>query len=258
MLPIDETEQIKVLRITETERQAQDDSVVREYPLTIILNNQELVTLLCSPSEPQYLATGFLVSTGLLQNRSEIKNITYDQRAGFIRVDTNTSIAGNHDPRIFITSGCGRGTLFKQPESNKLEVTSQIKLDVTQILGLTKQFQQCSKLFKVTGGVHSAALCDHNKILLFKEDIGRHNAIDKIFGDCFLNNISTDDRIILTSGRVSSEIVLKVAKRNVPVLVSPSAPTDVGVRSAITFGMTLIGFVRGKRMNIYSGDWRLR
>lgn len=257
MLPIDETEQIKVLRITETDRQPQDDSVAREYPLTIILNNQELATLLCSPSEPHYLATGFLVSTGLLQNRSDIKNITYDQRTGSVRVDTNKIINGNHDPRIYITSGCGRGTLFKQPENNKLAITSQITLTVAEILALTKQFQQCSKLFKVTGGVHSAALCDHKEILLFKEDIGRHNAIDKIFGDCFLNKITTDDRIILTSGRVSSEIILKVAKRNIPVLVSPSAPTDVGVRSAITFGMTLIGFVRGKRMNIYAGDWRV-
>ena len=105
--------------------------------------------------------------------------------------------------------------------------------------------------------MHSAALCDTTNIIVFSEDIGRHNAIDKIFGECLLNDITTDDHIIITSGRISSEILLKVAKRNVPLIVSKSAPTDLGVRLADELGVTLVGFVRGKRMNVYTHAGRI-
>jgi FdhD protein len=120
-----------------------------------------------------------------------------------------------------------------------------------------REFQHRSQVYRTTGGVHSAALCDTGSILLFNEDIGRHNAIDKIFGECILRDISVDDRIIITSGRVSSEILLKVIKRNIPILISKSAPTDLGVRLANDLGVTLVGFVRGERMNVYSNGWRV-
>ncbi|MFU8796917.1 MAG: formate dehydrogenase accessory sulfurtransferase FdhD, partial [Dehalococcoidia bacterium] len=115
-----------------------------------------------------------------------------------------------------------------------------------------------SEIFRTTGGVHSAALCDARDILLFSEDIGRHNAVDKIFGRCLLDDISTDDRIVVTSGRISSEILLKVARRNIPIIISKSAPTNLGLKLAGDLGVTLIGFVRGKRMNVYTHDWRVR
>ena len=105
--------------------------------------------------------------------------------------------------------------------------------------------------------MHSAALCDNRDILVFAEDIGRHNAIDKIFGECILRDIPTDDRIVITSGRIPSEILLKVARRKIPIIISISAPTDLGVRLATDLGMTLIGFVRGKRMNVYTNGWRV-
>jgi len=114
-----------------------------------------------------------------------------------------------------------------------------------------------SRVFKATGGVHSAALCDTQNILVFSEDIGRHNAIDKIFGECILEDIPTDEHLIITSGRVSSEILLKVAKRSIPILISKSAPTNLGVRLADDLGITLIGFVRGERMNVYTNKWRV-
>ncbi len=122
---------------------------------------------------------------------------------------------------------------------------------------MVKEFQDCSQVYRITGGVHSAALCDTGSILVFADDIGRHNAIDKIFGQSLLENIPTRDRIILTSGRISSEILLKVAKRNIPIIISKSAPTNLAVRLANDLGITLIGFVRGKRMNAYTNDWRI-
>jgi len=101
------------------------------------------------------------------------------------------------------------------------------------------------------------ALCEKNEILAFKEDISRNNAIDKLFGECILNDISTAQRMLVTSCRISSEILLKVAKRNIPILISKSAPTDLAVRLASEVGITLIGFVRGKRMNVYANEWRV-
>jgi FdhD protein len=105
--------------------------------------------------------------------------------------------------------------------------------------------------------VHSAALCENGKILVFSEDIGRHNAMDKVFGECLMKGIPTEDRLVVTSGRISSEILLKVARRQVPILISKSAPTSLGVKLAERLGITLVGFVRGKRANVYANNWRV-
>jgi FdhD protein len=121
-----------------------------------------------------------------------------------------------------------------------------------------KRFQHSSEVFRTTGGAHSAALCREGEIVVFAEDIGRHNAVDKIFGRCLLDSIGTDGGVIVTSGRISSEILLKVGKRNIPILISKSAPTDLGVKLADDLGITLVGFVRGRRMNIYTHSWRVR
>jgi len=125
------------------------------------------------------------------------------------------------------------------------------------VFTLVSDFQHRSQVYRATGGVHSAALCDTKSILVFSEDIGRHNAIDKIFGECILKDIPTDDRMIITSGRISSEILLKVAKRNIPIIISKSAPTDLGVKLASNLGVTLLGFVRGKKINAYTNNWRI-
>jgi FdhD protein len=121
-----------------------------------------------------------------------------------------------------------------------------------------EEFIERSELFKATGGVHGAALCDADNLLIFSEDIGRHNAVDKIFGECILKDISMDNRIIITSGRVSSEILLKVARASIPLLISKSATTNLAVKLANELGVTLIGFVRGERMNVYTHRWRIR
>ena len=158
-----------------------------------------------------------------------------------------------------ITSGCGKGiTFYNVVDSISCrKVTSQAKISWQEVLSLMKNMQHQSQLFRVTGGVHSAGLCDNKDILVFSEDIGRHNAIDKIFGKCFLEGIKTDNRIIITSGRASSEILAKIAKRNIPIIISRSAPTNLAVKMANKLGITLIGFARGRRINIYTNDWRV-
>lgn len=255
-----ETEKLCVARFTERSRSETEDWVVVEFPVSIVMNGQETVTLLCTPANLKYLAVGFLFSEGLIQDRDDIKDIIVDSQCGVVRVYTadNKVVNKSLSKRLIAPSCGGRASFYNVSEAGgKTKVQSRIRISAKEVFALVEQFQNRSQIFRATGGVHSAALCDNQSILVFSEDIGRHNAIDKVFGECILNEIPTDDRIIVTSGRVSSEIMLKVIKKNVPVLISVSAPTNVGVRLAADFGVTLIGFVRGRRMNVYTNDWRI-
>ncbi|MCL0094130.1 formate dehydrogenase accessory sulfurtransferase FdhD, partial [Dehalococcoidia bacterium] len=251
-------------RITEQDGTEMEDVVVREFPLTIILNNQELVTLLCSPTNLKYLALGFLASEGFIRAREEVKSILLDDRRGVARVQSVASegspdVAGDLIFKRFITSGCGRGAAFYSvaDAADAAAVKSKTRISASQVFAMMREFQHRSEVFKNTGGVHSAALTDGERLLIFSDDIGRHNAIDKVFGECLWENTPTEDRVIVTSGRISSEILFKVAKRDIPIIISRSAPTDLAVRTALDLGITLIGFVRGKRMNVYANSWRV-
>ena len=248
-----ETAKLSILRVTEQLKSEVEDIVVREFPLTIVLNDHELVTLLCSPTSLEYLAVGFLLSEGLIESKDDIKAILVDDQRGVARIETDKAV--DVSLRRVLTSGGGR--VVASSSVHKVSAAPQTRLSASRVFSLMDDFVQRSKVFKATGGVHSAALCDTEGILVFSEDIGRHNAIDKIFGECLLKDIATDNRLIITSGRVSSEILLKVAKRNIPILISKSAPTDLGVKLANDLGVTLVGFVRGKRMNVYTNSWRV-
>ena len=257
----DSIERVPVRRITREDGKNIEDMVTRELPLTIIFNNRELVTLLCSPVDLRYLAVGFLASEGLIDHRDEIKDILADDRRGVVRVETRDG--KDPDPGLLakrlITSGCGKGTAFYSAvdAKNRAIIESGFSIAPGDVFTLVREFQNRSQLFQATGGVHSAALCDAGNILVFNEDIGRHNALDKVFGECLWEGIPTADRLVVTSGRVSSEILLKVVRRDIPVLVSRSAPTDLGVKLANDLGVTLVGFVRGERMNVYGHERRI-
>ena len=257
----EQTEKFPILRVAEKDTERIRATVVRESPLTIFLNNQELVTLLCSPTDLRYLVVGFLLSEGLIEGKGDIKNLIVDDQRGVVRVDTKEEKESANELifKRFITSGCGRGTSFYSAADvqGQTKIESQIKISALEVFSLVKQFQHYSKIYRITGGVHSAALCDATNILVFADDIGRHNAIDKILGQCLLDDMPTGEHIIVTSGRISSEILLKVAKRDIPIIISKSAPTNLAVRLANDLGITLIGFVRGKRMNAYTNDWRI-
>ena len=254
-------EKVDIYRVNRDSKQAGEDIVVKELPLTILLNGRELVTLLCSPANLKYLAIGFLLSEGLLHSRNDIKRIIDDGKRGIVRVETVTDLNGEEEQvfKRIITPGCGRGAAFYSAADavGMNEVKSDLQVNGAEILELMSHFQQRSETYRSTGGVHSAALCDKKNLNVFSEDIGRHNAIDKIFGQCIWEGISTNNQIILTSGRISSEIVIKIARNNVPVLASKSAPTDTAVKLADLLGITLVGFVRGTRMNVYSHHQRI-
>ena len=255
-------ERFPILRITEQGRSEIEDTVAGEFSLTIVLNSQELVTLLCSPTKLEYLATGFLCAEGWIKSKDEIRKMIVDDHRGVVRVETEGDKEPAAEPlfKRLITSGGGRGvsSYSAADAQSPAKVESPVELAASAVFSLVGEFQQRSPVYRTTGGVHSAALCDTKSILVFSEDIGRHNAVDKIFGECLLKDIPTAGRIMITSGRISSEILLRVAKRDIPVIISISAPTDLAVRLAADFGITLVGFVRGKSMNVYTEGWRMR
>jgi FdhD protein len=255
-----EIERVKVIHIKEGEKKLEEKETIKEIPLTIFLNEEELVTLLCTPRDLKYLAIGFLATSGFIKKKEDIEKISIDEEKGVIKVDVRDSsvLLKNFSKRI-ITSGCGKGTLFYEL-SDTLGcsiVESDTKIKQKEIFALMREFQKNSSLFKKTGGVHSAALCKDGVIVKRNEDIGRHNAIDKIFGECFLKGIPMGDKTMLTSGRISSEIVLKVAKWSIPIIISRCAPTHLAVKLAEKLKLTLIGFVRGESMNIYTNPQRV-
>ncbi len=257
----DRIENLSVVRIVGQKKKEAKDAVIREIPLTIFLNNKELITLLCTPENLKYLAVGFLSSEGFIKNRKDIKKLVLDEEKGmaWIEVKENKDFVKKLMFKRLITSGCGKGTTFYSAVDAAVskKIDSKKNISFQQVTNLVNRIQQSSLLYRSTGGVHSAALCNEEDILIFSEDIGRHNAIDKIFGECILKDIPTEDKIVITSGRVSSEILLKVAKKNIPIIISRSAPTNLAVKLATKLGVTVIGFARGKRMNIYANDWRV-
>jgi FdhD protein len=257
-LPPGAVEKVPIQRITANSKEQAEDIIVREFPLTIILNGQELVTLLCSPADLKYLAIGFLFSEGQVKNKDDIKRVILDEAKGVVRIETAETMDSETVFKRLITPGCGRGASFYSAADSGLEkVESNLTLKATDVFELMKEFQHRSLVFRATGGVHSAALCDNQQIIIFSEDIGRHNAIDKIFGQALEKNLQLENLIVLTSGRVSSEIIVKIARRKIPVLISKSAPTSSGVKLADELDITLVGFVRGTRMNVYTHDWRI-
>ena len=233
----------------------------REFPLTIMLNSEQLVTVLCSPGELEALAVGFLFSEGIIKAREEITGLTLDAERGIVRIRTaeDKTADGKLFGKRVLTTGCGRGMAFYSYADldRKKKVLSDLKVTPEAIGSLSRRFQGSSELYRTTHGVHSAALCDPDNILFFAEDIGRHNAVDKVLGRCLLEGTAVADRILITSGRISSEILFKAAGSGIPFLVSKSAPTDMGVELAGELGITLIGFVRGGGMNVYAGRERI-
>lgn len=256
-----ETKAVTAIRITAEGKTQREELVVREVPFTIILNGKELVTLLCTPSGLPHLAVGFLASEGLLKKREDIREMVLNEKGYYIQinVDEDTIDLETLSSHRLITSGCAGAASFYRNSDAKdtTPINSPLQISRDQVFSLMKEFQQKSLLYRQTHGVHSCALVTVEKIEAFADDIGRHNAVDKVFGECFLTDIPTKNKVLLTSGRVSSEILLKIAKRQVPMIISPAAPTDLAIGLAQKLNLTVIGFVRGKRMNVYSAEERV-
>ena len=234
---------------------------IREVPLTIILNDREVVTLLCTAKHPEYLAVGFLKSDAFLSSPDQITDLTVREEEDQIVAEVKTC----HDPwknRIMersITSGCGKGTNFGRNVTtiSRRRLAGDVSVTPDQVLALARQLHERSALYNDTHGCHNSALCTPEEILIFREDIGRHNAIDMICGQCFLDDISVDDKMIVSSGRVASEILLKVVRIGIPVLCSTAVATSFSVGLARKTGITLIGNIKKESFWVYNDAGRI-
>jgi FdhD protein len=251
-----------ILKISGSSVEGVVDEVASELPIRLILNDQQLVTLLCTPSELEELAIGFLLSEGLLRERSAIRKLEFIESDAAIRIELSDLPAdwGNMFEKRTISSGCGKGitfTSYRMDTDNRIAVTGQM-VSLKGIRNLLSDFRNISKLYISTGGVHSAALSDGKDLLFFSEDIGRHNAVDKLIGKAFLQSVPVENKVLLTSGRVTSEIVTKVGRNRIPILISRAAPSCMAISYAEDVGITLVGFARGDRMNIYTWPNRIK
>ena len=244
-----------VEKISEKGRQKEETFIIAEKPVTLFLNDQEVVTLLATPENLKELAVGFMLSEGWLKEDKPVERVDVDP-GGEVRVRAKyrNPLAKKLFLRRTITSGCGGGSIFYNvlDALGTQKIRSAAKISQDQIFHLMQELNQRSVLYRQSGSVHGAAVAERGRIRVFCEDIGRHNAVDKVFGAAFLQGFSPAGMILLTSGRVSSEILIKAAKRRIPFLFSYSGPTDLAVKMALQIGITLIGYIRGNRMKIYS------
>lgn len=250
-----------IIRLKGDQVEETADQVATEIGFSLAVNDKQVVTLLCTPSELDCMAIGFLLSEGLLRDRESLLDIKLNEKEFSVEV-TLKGLPENIDDAFHkktITSGCGRGITFTDVTDLKKLAPNRSELTVTkeEILELMKKFRSTSNLFLKTGGVHSAALVDRENILLFAEDIGRHNAVDKLIGKAFLAGIPVTDKVLLSSGRISGEILTKVIRNRIPVLISRTAPTCMSITHAEDHGVTLVGFARGNRLNIYTHPQRI-
>ena len=229
-------------------------TVPGEMALTIFINGRETVTVLCTPSRLVHLVLGFLYAEGIIDDMSGIASmrVCEDEPIADVRL---TGTDYTEPPRRTLTSGCGSVTGSAIPVQR---VESDLTVTPEEILALMKKLYQQQSLFQAGGGIHSSALCDRQQILVMAEDIGRHNTLDKIMGECLMRKISTRDAILLTTGRISSEMLLKAARMGAPVVASRGSPTERAVSLGKELGITVIGYARGSRLSVFSGEERLR
>ena len=249
----------RVLRYEKQTFEISDQHVVEETPLTLRVNGQDVLTLLTAGEHPLELALGFLRSEGFFSSREEV--IAWREEPGMVHVDVLqdvTAIRRLLEKRT-VTTGCGKGsTFYSALDALRCRpVTSEVRFSPRALLRQMAELQKRSGLYRETGGTHNASLSDGERTLCFRTDIGRHNAVDMIGGWAFLNGHDLSDRMLLTTGRVSSEILVKAVKMGVPVLASRSAPTALALELADQVRVTVIGYIRGGRFNVYTCPERI-
>jgi FdhD protein len=254
MLTNNKGAETEIIQVNKYERNKVIDLVAKEETLNVYVNQKYIVTLNCSPGNLKYLATGFLYSAGIVKDKREIISTKTGKKGIYFQINNSLFLPD----KIYSANLINQ---IKQTVSGKrepLSVDNSSKLNISTIYLLITLMQEKAEFFKLSGGVHSCGLADHNGcIVLFCEDISRYNTIDRILGEALLKNINTDDKIILTSCRITSGIMQKIIKGNIPIVISRSAPTDYAIQLADKQGVTLIGFARGERMNIYTYPERI-
>ena len=230
--------------------------IAAERALTIYLDKRELITLMTLGTQPELLVLGWLRNQRLVENLNDIKSIQVDWETESVAVTTTREIEEleNKLSKKTVTTGCGQGTVY----GDMMDGLGKIKLATitikqSLIYALLNNLNQHNEIYRQAGAVHGCALCKDSHISRFVEDVGRHNAVDAIAGFMWLNHINGDDKIFYTTGRLTSEMVIKVAQMGIPVLISRSGATQMGYEIAQQLGVILIARAKGKHFLIYNG-----
>ena len=237
-----------------------ETAVVMERPLTLFLNGREIVTMMTIGDHPDHLAVGYLLNQNMLRPDDRIIAIDYDDELEtvVVRTDRETDFEDKLKKKT-LTSGCAQGTVF----GDLMEKFEEVRLDPAAVLrtswlyALTRKINTAPSLYLAAGAIHGCVLCEEDRPLLYMEDVGRHNAIDKIAGYMHLNRITPTGKIFYTTGRLTSEMVIKTVQMGIPILISRSGFTAWGVDLARQAGLTLIGRAKGKRFVALAGGERI-
>ncbi|MCH7710561.1 MAG: formate dehydrogenase accessory sulfurtransferase FdhD [Proteobacteria bacterium] len=237
-----------------------ETSVVVERSLTLFLNSQEIVTMMTIGDYPEYLALGFLLNQNMLLADDEITGIDHDEELEIVVVRTKRETDYEEKLKKKVrTSGCAQGTVFGDlmEKFDDIELSKDARLRTSWLYGLTRKINTSPSLYLKAGAIHGAVLCREDKPLIYMEDVGRHNAVDKIAGYMFLEGITPEDKIFYTTGRLTSEMIIKTVQMRIPILISRSGFTSWGVDLAREANLTLIGRARGKRFVALAGEKRI-
>lgn len=238
-----------------------DHAVTVEKPLTLFLNGQEIVTMMTIGDHPEYLAVGYLLNQGMLRKTEDITAIDHDEDIETIVVRTcQQTDFETRLRRKTLTSGCAQGTVFGDlmDEIESVSLDERAVVHTSWLYALSKAISTTPSLYLKAGAIHGCVLCERDRPLIYMEDVGRHNAVDKIAGYMALEGISSQGKLFYTTGRLTSEMVIKTARMNIPILVSRSGFTAWGVDLARQVDMTLIGRMKGKRFLVAAGAERVR
>ena len=237
-----------------------DTTVVVERPLTVFLNRQEIVTIMTICDYPDYLAVGYLINQNMLDPNEKIIGIDFedDIETVVVRTQTETDFEDKLKKKT-LTSGCAQGTVFGDlmEKFEDILLPTDAKIKTSWLYSLTKQINTTPSLYLRAGAIHGCVLCEQDRPIIYMEDVGRHNAIDKIAGYMAMHNISPKGKAFYTTGRLTSEMVIKAVQMEIPILISRSGFTAWGVELAKQANLTLIGRARGKRFVALSGQERI-
>lgn len=240
-----------------------DDEVAAEYPLTVMVNGREMATIVCSPSHLEEMVLGFLTAEGVLRPDEPLRDLYVIREEGIAVVEAperEGALEQDMFGKRFVGSCCGKsrtGFYFFNDARTARPVRSGMRLPLEACFRLMAALQEASPVFARTGGVHNAALATADGLEAVRTDIGRHNTLDKLYGWALREGAPLAERAVVFSGRISSEVLLKVAKMGCPILLSKSAPTDLALSMAEELGVTAAGFLRPGRMNVYTGAERI-
>jgi FdhD protein len=226
--------------------------VVREQPLTVNVNGEKFLTLLCSPMNLEALVLGYLWMEKVIADPAEITGLSVSPVDG--RADVTLSHPVTLPTERILTSGCGGGITFRIDHRLFPRLDSPVRVRPAELAARIKDLYGAAVHYQRSRGIHGAALADRDRLLIVAEDVGRHNAVDKLKGEALRRGIPTEDRILLSTGRISSEMLLKAARMGVPVVASRTSPTEMAVGLAEQLGITVCGYVRPDGLNVYAGD----